>query len=131
MESTNPSILKFAMSKLSFWVQNDKKEQITLDFEKKINCKLGKAKQIDKLYISIEIKANSVPAGTFKFSANCKAIVAAKTQGVSDDDLKEQIARVYVPLVDQMVVEKIKNITIEMGHPPLDLSTDEEGIEVE
>ena len=47
MESTNPTVLNFNINKLSFWVQNDKNEQLKLTFDKKISCNLGKAKQKD------------------------------------------------------------------------------------
>ena len=125
MESTNPTVLNFNINKLSFWVQNDKNEQLKLTFDKKISCNLGKAKQKNRLFISIEVSAKSVPEGAFEFSAQCSAVVASIAQDISDDELKDQIERVYVPLVDQMVVEKIKKITIEMGQAPLDLTTNE------
>ena len=129
MESIKPAIVKFAISKLSFWVSDDKHEQLTLSIEKKTNCKLNKDKRKDKLYITQEISATSAPAGAFEFSAVCRAVVSAQTNDIPDDELKEKLEQIYIPLVDQEIIERVKKISKEMGQPILDLSIDNKAVE--
>ena len=130
MESIKPTIVKFAIDKFSFIVKSNIMEEVTINIEKKINCKVDKNQKTDRLYVTSEIIAHSVPVGALEFSAECRAVVAAQTHDLSDNELKERIERVYVPLVDKEVVERVKKITEEMGQPVLDLTIGDEAIEI-
>lgn len=125
MNSTNPSIVGFSIRKLSFRIKENASDQISIRVNKKLDCDIDGDRNTDKLFIQIEVTAKSVKEGLFSFSAECRAIVSVKTLDLSNEELKEQIHNVYAPMVDQLIVEKIKQITTEMGQAPLDLSTDD------
>ena len=123
MESTSSGIVSLSIRKLSFRIKDNAKNQIPIQVNKKVHCDLDNDRNADKLFIQMEVTAKSVKEGLFSFSAECRAIISANTHDISNEELKEQIHDVYVPMVDQLIVEKIKQITTEMGQAPLDLTT--------